>query len=91
MDSAPDLRVPLESRNEGKPREVNPKSARWRVTVAEDALGWWVRLEGSGQMDRYPNVTQAIHRGRKLAHQNKPSCLVVHHASGVEELAWFED
>jgi hypothetical protein len=62
---------------------------RW-VVVGADGRGWYVRFGGSRHVDRYSNVTQAIHRGRKLAHQNKPAGLVVRYLDGVEEESWYE-
>ncbi len=62
---------------------------RW-VTVAADGRGWYVRLEGRHPVDRYLNVTQAIHRGRKLAHQHKPSGLVIRYQDGEQEEFQYE-
>lgn len=79
----------LAIRKESAQREVEAPTGRRLVLVAADGKGWYVRLEGRRQLDRYPNVTQAIHRGRKLAHQHKPSGLLVRYVDGVEEESSF--
>ena len=56
-----------------------------RVTVAKDEQGWWVGLEGTQMLECLPTLTQAIHRGRWLAHQHKPCVLTIHHANGEQE------
>jgi len=56
-----------------------------RVTVARDEQGWWVGLEGTPLLECLPTVTQAVHRGRILAHQNKPCVLTIHHVDGEQE------
>jgi len=56
-----------------------------RVTVARDEQGWWVGLEGADMLECLPTVTQAVHRGRILAHQNKPCVLTIHHVDGEQE------
>ncbi|MFL5357730.1 DUF2188 domain-containing protein [Archangium sp.] len=81
----------LAIRKESEQREVAAAPGQRWVIVAVDGRGWYVRLEGSRHLDRYPNVTQAIHRGRKLAHQHKPAGLVVRYLDGVEEESWFGD
>jgi hypothetical protein len=60
------------------------------VSVSRDEQGWWVRLSASSHRECYPTLTQAIHRGRMLAHQHKPSVLVIHHRDGEEERHEFE-
>ena len=72
-----------------QPDEGVRNGRRW-VVVGADGRGWYVRLPGSRHVDRYSNVTQAIHRGRKLAHQHKPVGLVVRYLDGVEEESWYE-
>lgn len=72
----------------GQQEVVTATGRRW-VIVAADGRGWYVQFEGSRQLDRYSNVTQAIHRGRKLAHQHKPAGLIVRYLDGVEEASWF--
>jgi hypothetical protein len=62
-----------------------------RVVVAADGRGWYVRFEGSHPLGRYSNVTQAIHRGRRLARQHKPAGLVVRYLDGEEEESWYGD
>jgi hypothetical protein len=57
----------------------------YRVTVAKDEQGWWVGLEGTPVLEYLPTLTQAIHRGRRLAHQHKPCVLTIHHADGEME------
>jgi hypothetical protein len=71
---------------------VTPPSEqpRWRrVAVARDEQGWWVGLEGSALLECLPTLTQAIHRGRRLAHQHKPCLLTIHHADGEQERLWI--
>jgi hypothetical protein len=80
----------LAIRKEREQHEVGAATGRRRVLVAADGRGWYVQLEGSRLMDRYPNVTQAIHRGLKLAHQRKPAGLVIRYLDGEEEESWFE-
>ncbi|WPB76001.1 DUF2188 domain-containing protein [Archangium violaceum] len=80
----------LAIRKESERREVGTATGRRWVLVAADGRGWYVRLEGSRGLDRYPNVTQAIHRGRRLAHQHKPSGLVVRYTDGEEEESHYE-
>jgi hypothetical protein len=62
---------------------------RW-VTVKAEAGGWSVRLEGSRRVERFPTVTQAIHRGSRLARQHKPSGLHVRYVDGDEERFCYE-
>jgi len=81
----------LAIREEGEQREVGAATGRRWVIVAADGRGWYVRFAGRRHLDRYSNVTQAIHRGRKLAHQHKPAGLVVRYLDGVEEEAWYGD
>ncbi|WP_257462281.1 DUF2188 domain-containing protein [Archangium lipolyticum] len=80
----------LAMRIEREQQQSHPAPRRRWVTVAADGSGWYVRLEGNHRVDRYPNVTQAIHRGRKLAHQHKPSGLVVQYLDGEEEELQYE-
>lgn len=79
----------LAIRKESGQREVATAAGRRWVIVAADGRGWYVRFEGSRHLDRFSNVTQAIHRGRKLAHQHKPAGLVVRYPDGMEEESWF--
>ncbi len=79
----------LAIRKESEQRRAEAATGRQLVLVASDGRGWYVRLEGSRHLDRFPNVTQAIHRGRRLAHQHKPSGLVVRYVDGVEEESWY--
>jgi len=81
----------LAIRKESERHEVEAADSRRWVIVASDGRGWYVRLGGRRHLDRYSNVTQAIHRGRKLAHQHKPAGLVVRYLDGVEEESWFGD
>jgi hypothetical protein len=77
----------------GSAAVVIPVSERLRghrVTVARDEQGWWVGLEGSGVLECLPTLTQAIHRGLRLAHQHKPCMLTIHHTDGEQERHWFE-
>lgn len=80
----------LAIRKESERREVGTATGRRRVIVAADGRGWYVRLEGSRGLDRFPNVTQAIHRGRRLARQHKPSGLVIRYTDGEEEESCYE-
>jgi hypothetical protein len=80
----------LAIRKERKQHKVGAATGRRWVTVGTDGRGWYVRLEGSHHIDRYSNVTQAIHRGRRLAHQHKPSGLVVRYSDGEEEQSCYE-
>lgn len=79
----------LAIRKEREQPEVEVRSNRRWVVVAADGRGWYVRLGSSRAVDRYSNVTQAIHRGRKLAHQHKPAGLVVRYLDGEEEESWY--
>ncbi|WP_395849420.1 hypothetical protein [Cystobacter fuscus] len=76
---------------ESEQHEVGSATHRRRVIVAADGRGWYVRLEGSRQLARYPNVTQAIHGGRRLARQHMPAGLVVRYLDGEEEESWYGD
>ena len=78
----------LARRMESEQHEVGSATQR-RVIVAADGRGWYVRLEGSRQLGRYSNVTQAIHGGRRLACQHKPAGLVVRYLDGEEEESWY--
>lgn len=80
----------LAIRKEREQPEVEVRGNRRWVVVAADGRGWYVRVGSSRSVDRYSNVTQAIHRGRKLAHQHKPAGLVVRYSDGVEEESWYE-
>ena len=79
----------LAIRKESERRAVGAANGRRWVTVAADGRGWYVRLEGSRQLGRYSNVTQAIHGGRRLACQHKPAGLVVRYLDGEEEESWY--
>lgn len=80
----------LAIRKESERREVGAANGRRWVIVAADGRGWYVRVEGSRRLERFPNVTQAIHCGRRLAHQHKPSGLVVRYTDGEEEESCYE-
>ena len=56
-----------------------------RVAVARDQQGWWVGLEGTPLLECLPTLTQAIHLGRRLAHQHRPCVLTIHHPDGEQE------
>ncbi|HEX8440247.1 hypothetical protein [Archangium sp.] len=81
----------LAIRRESERREVDAATGRRWVIVGADGRGWYVQFGSGRKLDRYSNVTQAIHRGRKLAHQHKPAGLVVRYLDGVEEESWFGD
>ena len=80
----------LAIRKESERREVGSATGRRWVIVAADGRGWYVRLEGRRSLERFSNVTQAIHCGRRLAHQHKPSGLVVRYTDGEEEESCYE-
>jgi hypothetical protein len=74
---------------EEQDNRLSPLRRRW-VSVTADKGGWCVRLEGSRRVERFPTVTQAIHRGSRLARQHKPSGLHVQYVDGDEERFRYE-
>jgi len=58
--------------------------SRSEFHVVPDGNGWKVE-QGSNQIGRYDTKQAAVDAGRKVAHGNEPSQLVVHTADGKIE------